>query len=159
LTAGRWTPRIRGAGSPPAARGRWDDPVLDSADAPTDDGAVVKDDDVEVEDVVDDRELLARVDDDRGLLEKLIALFFEEAPRVLAEVKRAVAAQDFPEVERAAHRMAGMLLNLAAHPASAAARSLELSARRQDLTDATTLVSQLERGVAAVSAHFTPPPR
>jgi two-component system sensor histidine kinase/response regulator len=119
----------------------------------------VKDDDEGVEDVVDDRELLARVDDDRELLDKLVELFVEESPRVLAAVARAAAAQDFPELERTAHRMAGMLLNLAAHPASAAARSLELSARRKDPAGVPALVVQLERHVAAVSAHFSPPSR
>jgi HPt (histidine-containing phosphotransfer) domain-containing protein len=133
--------------------------ALDSAGTTTDDGAVAMDDEPEVEDVVDDHELLARVDDDRALLNKLVELFFEESPRVLAMVKQAAAAQDFAEVERAAHRLSGMLLNLAAHPASAAARALEASARRQDLAEAPALIGELERRVAAVSAHFSPPPR
>jgi HPt (histidine-containing phosphotransfer) domain-containing protein len=133
--------------------------ALDSAGPTADDGAVVKDDDDGVEDVVDQRELLARVDDDRGLLDKLVELFLEESPRVLAAVARAATAQDFPELERTAHRMAGMLLNLAAHPASAAARSLERSARRKDPADVPALVVELERQVAAVAAHFSPPSR
>jgi HPt (histidine-containing phosphotransfer) domain-containing protein len=124
----------------------------------TDDGAV-KDDDEVAESEVDDHELLARVDDDRGLLDKLVQLFLEEAPRVMISIEQAVAAGDASALEQGAHRLSGMLLNLAAHPASAAARLIEASARRRELAEIPAMIADLKIHLAAVSEHFSPPAR
>jgi HPt (histidine-containing phosphotransfer) domain-containing protein len=84
-------------------------------------------------DPFDRAELLRRADGDSGLLSELVALFLAELPSAVSVLERAVEAQDAVAVARAAHSLKGALLNLAAHPASALARDLEESSRRNDL--------------------------
>jgi len=73
----------------------------------------------------DQRELLARVDNDRELLHDLLTIFKEEFPRYLQALRVAVDASDGKLVAVAAHALKGMLLNLAAGQAAAAAGRLE----------------------------------
>ena len=62
----------------------------------------------------DHGELLARVDNDRELLQDLLTIFKEEFPRHLQALHEAVDSGDGKLVAIAAHTMKGMLLNMAA---------------------------------------------
>src|SRR3954462_9975996 len=48
-------------------------------------------------------ELLARVENDRGLLRELVTIFKDEFPRHLTDLREAVARQDAPRVANASH--------------------------------------------------------
>src|SRR6266478_5977421 len=78
----------------------------------------------------DQRELLARVHNDRELLHDLLTIFKEEFPRYLQALRVAVDAGDGKLVAVAAHALKGMLLNLAAGQAAAAVGRLEQMGRR-----------------------------
>jgi CheY-like chemotaxis protein len=82
--------------------------------------------------LLDENELLERVDGDRELLLDLVELFYSDLPQRLREADAAVASGDAPEVERIAHSLAGAIGNLAAHRALAAARRLEARAAARD---------------------------
>jgi two-component system, sensor histidine kinase and response regulator len=73
----------------------------------------------------DHGELLARVGNDRELLHDLLTIFKEEFPRHLQALREAVDSGDGKLVAAAAHTLKGMLLNLAAGQAAAAAGRLE----------------------------------
>src|SRR5262249_50018279 len=70
-------------------------------------------------------ELLARVENDRELMRDLMLVFKEEFPRHSEALREAVASQDASGVVSAAHTLKGMLSNMAAGEAAAAAASLE----------------------------------
>src|SRR5258708_39979841 len=70
-------------------------------------------------------ELLARVGNDRELLHDLLTIFKEEFPRYLQALREPVHSGDGKLVAAAAHGLKGMLLNMAAGHAAAAAGRLE----------------------------------
>jgi HPt (histidine-containing phosphotransfer) domain-containing protein len=82
--------------------------------------------------IIDMAELLARVEDDRGLMRDLLLIFREEFPRHLQALRDAVNSANGEKVAAEAHALKGMLSNLAAHPAAAAAARLEQSGRDRE---------------------------
>jgi hypothetical protein len=70
-------------------------------------------------------ELLARVDNDRELLCELLELFKEESSNLLGSLKQAVSHEDMERVQTTGHTLRGMLANLSATRAAAAASRLE----------------------------------
>jgi HPt (histidine-containing phosphotransfer) domain-containing protein len=75
-------------------------------------------------------ELLVRVDNDRELLRELLVIFKGEFPRNLLALREAVESKDGNRIATAAHCLKGMLLNLAANQAAAAAARLEQLGRQ-----------------------------
>jgi two-component system sensor histidine kinase/response regulator len=92
-------------------------------------------------------EALDRVEGDRELLAELVKLFEEETPKLLAEVRDAIAKGDAKTLERAAHTIKGSAGNFGAQPASQAALDLEQLARSGDLSRATELMEAVEREI------------
>jgi two-component system, sensor histidine kinase and response regulator len=70
-------------------------------------------------------ELLARVDNDQDLLHDLLGIFKEEFPRLKPSLEAAVAAGDLKKAADVSHALKGMLANLGAERAAAAAAKLE----------------------------------
>ena len=64
-----------------------------------------------------------------GELDKLIALFLEDTPLLLARLEAAALAPDFQELREAAHSLKSSSANLGAMALSAAAKRVELGAR------------------------------
>ena len=94
------------------------------------------------EPIVNEAELLARVDNDAELLRELIAIFKVEFPRHLSELREAIGQGNLKNVRKSCHTMRGMLSNLGATRATAAAAQLEQSG---DSSDGAELKSALAR--------------
>jgi PAS domain S-box-containing protein len=90
-------------------------------------------------------ELLARVDNDRQLLQELFDLFKEDSPRHLDKLHQAVERNDSEEVASEAHMLKGMLSNLSAKPAAAAAASLERLAHEGKTVEFAASFAALEK--------------
>lgn len=90
-------------------------------------------------------ELLARVDNDTALFRELLLLFKEECPGLIRFLESAVANEEMKAVETTSHALKGMLANLSAAPAAAAALRLEQIGRERKH-------SQLGQGLAALKA-------
>jgi two-component system sensor histidine kinase/response regulator len=84
--------------------------------------------------IIDMTELLARVEDDRELMRDLLLIFKEEFPRYVQALRDAVNSMDGEKVESTAHALKGMLSNLAANPAAAAAARLEQFGRNREVS-------------------------
>jgi two-component system, sensor histidine kinase and response regulator len=102
----------------------------------------------------DERGLLELFDGDDEFLDQMLAVFFDSAPKLMAEIATAVAERDFPRISRASHTLAGVVSNFAAEEAMAAARRLEALGRQgeslpQGLAEAK---EACEQHVAALSA-------
>ena len=102
----------------------------------------------------DREQLLQRIEGDRALLVEVVELFSETGPALLEAVKSAVAVGDSVAVERAAHNLVGVLLNLAAPAAAEQARSLEALARRRDLAHAAAGIGGLEAAVRSLEGSL-----
>jgi two-component system sensor histidine kinase/response regulator len=84
--------------------------------------------------MIDMAELLARVEDDRELMRDLLLIFKQEFPAHLQALRDAVNSMDGEKVAAEAHALKGMLSNLAANPAAAAAARLEQLGRNHELS-------------------------
>jgi CheY-like chemotaxis protein/nitrogen-specific signal transduction histidine kinase len=87
---------------------------------------------------------LKRVDGDEGLLRELVELFLDDGPRVLQELRDALAAGDAARVRRAAHTLKSSAGTFGAADAGAAAERLEILARTGDLSGAPAAAAALE---------------
>jgi HPt (histidine-containing phosphotransfer) domain-containing protein len=91
-----------------------------------------------------DREAaLARVGDDEELLTELIRIFLDDYPNSLSVIDEAVAKQDPPRLEKAAHTLKGAVANFGAHAVVKEAFELERLARSGDLSLASESLSRL----------------
>ena len=107
--------------------------------------------------------ILDRVGGDEELLYEIAAIFLEEYPSLLHDIKAAVSGGDAKRLERAAHSLKGSVGNFGAHNATQAAYRLEISGRREDLRDAPKaledLVSEfrsLQPDLERLAAQHTP---
>jgi HPt (histidine-containing phosphotransfer) domain-containing protein len=96
---------------------------------------------------VDLPELLARVDNDRELLNDLLSIFKEEFPRHLCALQEAVACEDCKQAAMVSHTLKGMLSNLAVTRAATSAAQLEQLARVADKKSLKEALAAFEREV------------
>ncbi len=93
-------------------------------------------------------EALARVEGDRQLLADMAELFLEDGPKLLSEVRAAVAQHDSKALERTAHALKSSVGNFSAHPSYDAALNLEKIGRGGDMTAAEEACRLLEQELA-----------
>jgi len=86
--------------------------------------------------VVDRAALLSRLEGDASLLSEIVDLFLETAPRLMRDLKQALASKDPGRLERAAHTLKGAVANFGARPAFEAAFKMEQHGQRGDLAAA-----------------------
>lgn len=103
-------------------------------------------------DIVDRDELLERIDGDLEFLAETAAMYKEDYPRLLADIRTALARQESDTVAMAAHTLKGMASNFAAQPAAEAARAVEILGRDNDLSTAEPLVQRLEQEAHQLAA-------
>lgn len=88
---------------------------------------------------------LSRVGGDLELLQEIARLFLDDTPRMMKEIRDAMAAGDARAVERAAHSLKGCVANFGANSAFEAALAMERKGRGGDLSGIHELYAQLER--------------
>jgi two-component system sensor histidine kinase/response regulator len=98
--------------------------------------------------------LVERLGGDEALARQLAAIFVAECPRMMAAVRDAVSAGDALAIRRAAHALKGSVGNFTSQAPMTTALALEEAGRRGDLGAAATLVSSLEREVAALVEYL-----
>jgi two-component system sensor histidine kinase/response regulator len=94
--------------------------------------------------VLDIGAMLDRVGGDTDLLRELARIFREDCPKLLAEIRRAVATENAPALMQAAHTLKGAVANFGADAAREAAFRLEIMGRAGDLKPAREAVGDLE---------------
>lgn len=85
--------------------------------------------------VLDRALALDRVGGDEGLLREIAGLFLEDYPKIVENIKDAVAAKDAVGLERASHGLKGAVANFGAEPAYQAALALEKIGRSGNLAN------------------------
>ncbi len=101
---------------------------------------------------LDVRGLMQRIGGAVPLLSEILGLFHDDAPRLMGDMRDALAAGDAGRLARAAHALKGMLGNLSAAPAHRAAARLEERARGGDLAAAAAAFSSLEAELKRLDA-------
>jgi len=93
----------------------------------------------------DIEEILDRVEGDKDLVMDLLRLFREQAPRLMAEIRKCAGAGDAAGLQHAAHNFKGACANLGAHPAMKTAFALEMTGRETNLSGVNAQLADLER--------------
>jgi CheY-like chemotaxis protein/nitrogen-specific signal transduction histidine kinase/HPt (histidine-containing phosphotransfer) domain-containing protein len=106
----------------------------------------------EANDVFDVQTALASLGGRIYLLREMVAFFFEEAPRRLAEIQAGLQEQAPQAIARAAHRLKGTLVYLGATPAWQAAHDVEQASNDGDLTQAALAIHLLTGQIAQLDA-------
>jgi HPt (histidine-containing phosphotransfer) domain-containing protein len=96
--------------------------------------------------------LLERVEGDTELLREIVELFLADCPRLLDDVRSAIAADDTVALRRSAHTLKGAASNFGAAALVAAALELEAIGRGGDLGGAGPARDRLEAAGAALQA-------
>ncbi len=97
-------------------------------------------------------ELLARVDNDRELLAELFTLFQEDFPRLRNALGSAADSGDLLQMEKAAHKLKGMLANLSIEQGAELAAGAETAARAGDAQQVRQALAAFDREAAGFSA-------
>jgi CheY-like chemotaxis protein len=120
--------------------------AIDSVTTPTDGPEPKRAEPVRPEPLVDWRAALTYVGNDQQLLRDLVKIFFEECPRWLEELRRAVAVRDAVNIKRLAHNIKGAMCHFGARSAFDAALHLEEMGSEAGLEEAyTVLEEQIEK--------------
>ncbi len=99
-------------------------------------------------------ELLARVENDCELLRELIDISKVDIPRHLSLLREAVAQADMKNIQKSGHMLKGMLSNLAATRAAAAAGRLEQLGLSGDTTTLRSAIAIFESEVARLMTEL-----
>jgi HPt (histidine-containing phosphotransfer) domain-containing protein len=102
--------------------------------------------------LLDSSAILDRVGGDVDFLEEIALLFAEDCPKLLTDIRSAIAAQNAGALERAAHTLKGSVANFGAEPAREAAFRLEMLGRSGDLRPAPEVCVLLEREIERFTA-------
>lgn len=89
--------------------------------------------------------------DDPGFLRELIDVFLEDVPQRIAELERALAAQDAALFARAAHTIKGSCANFGATPLAQVALTMEKHGKAGALTNGAALLPSLKAEFAQVA--------
>ncbi len=92
--------------------------------------------------------VLKRVDGDRDLLREVAGLFFEDTPRLMTDIRKAIDCADAQALERSAHTLKGSVGNFGAKRAFELAFALEQMGRNSDFARAAEAYGQLEQQIA-----------
>ena len=95
--------------------------------------------------VLDEAQLMDRVDGDLEFLEETVAMLDEDGPALLVQIQVAVSARDAAALIKPAHALKGMVSNFCAPLAEAAARELERMGREEQLADVNAAADRARR--------------
>ena len=103
--------------------------------------------------------LLEQLDGDEALLLRLIALFHENTPRLLADIRGSIARRGSGDLARSAHALLGSFGAFGANDARRLTQQLEAQAHAENYEHSDRIFAALERETAEIHealAAFTP---
>ena len=99
-------------------------------------------------------ELLERVDNDREFLAETVDMLQTDGRALMADIDRAIAANDAPAVGRAAHALKGMISNFCAEAAQQSAFEVERLGKSGDLATAPAAAKSLAQNLQSLVAEL-----
>jgi HPt (histidine-containing phosphotransfer) domain-containing protein len=101
--------------------------------------------------VLDLEGALARFDGDKQLFVEMADILLEDAPRLVMDLRSAVAANDATAVEAHAHALKGLLAGCGGVRAARISQSLEKAGKSQMLNDSPAMMESLEDEMAVLT--------
>ena len=95
--------------------------------------------------IIDLKEVLDRVQNDRELLIELLDIFLEDCPPKINAIKEAVAKKDFLQLRDIAHSMKGASGNISAKNINASFLQIEQMAKNNDLNSIDVSLKELDK--------------
>ena len=89
--------------------------------------------------------ILARLGNDRSLLDELIDIYITDVGPLIQDLTEAIDERDAERSTRAAHSIKGLASNFGVNPVTSAALKIEKQARVGDWTEIEQSISELER--------------
>jgi two-component system, sensor histidine kinase and response regulator len=102
---------------------------------------------VSPEPILDLEGTMSRLAGDKELFVDLVGFFFEDTPRLFAELQAAVNAKDAIGIHSSAHALKGLIAGCGGVRAALAAQKIETAGRENDL-------SKIDRHFELLSAEF-----
>jgi signal transduction histidine kinase/ligand-binding sensor domain-containing protein/DNA-binding response OmpR family regulator/HPt (histidine-containing phosphotransfer) domain-containing protein len=103
---------------------------------------------------IDWAQFVSLTDGDGEFAEQLVELFIDSGDAALAQIRDALAREDWPAVGRAAHSYKGSSANIRAQAASDAAARLEQAARAGEVEQLAKLEQELRREAGRVAEYL-----
>jgi HPt (histidine-containing phosphotransfer) domain-containing protein len=103
---------------------------------------------------IDWAQFVSLTDGDGEFAEQLVELFIDSGDAALAQIRDALAREDWPAVGRAAHSYKGSSANIRAQAASDAAARLEQAARVGEVEQLAKLEQELRREAGRVAEYL-----
>ena len=100
----------------------------------------------------DEKEALARLDNDYELFNELIGIFDGEYPIWIRNISEAISESNSPQLAHHAHAIKGALANIGALKGSEKALLLELKGKNGEMDGAVEVLKELENAVSAFRA-------
>lgn len=102
------------------------------------------------EPLFDRRALLDNLGEDVELLQLMVRTFVDDTPRLIAELRGALAQGDAPAAVRASHNVKGSAANFGAAPLVRVVSAMEQTCRAGNLATAAASLAEAERLIAAL---------
>jgi len=102
--------------------------------------------------LIDRSAVLARLDGNADLLAEMAEMFLQECPRLLEQIRQAIALSDAKAVEQSAHALKGAVSNFTSDGPFQVALRLEMLGRGRDLGGVSEVHTALEREVASLNS-------
>ena len=99
---------------------------------------------------------LRRMGNDSRLFQEMIGFLSADSPKLIARAVAGYETGDWPQVERAAHTLKGLVSNFGATRATTAAANVEQSAKLADSQAVGRLLPELKRAVQELQAALEP---
>lgn len=106
------------------------------------------------EPLFDLRATLDNLDNDVEILQAIAATFVADAPRLLADLRTALADHDVTAVIRAGHSLKGSAENFGAAALIRAVKALEDASRTEDFPSAAAWLGEVDRLLAQLCAEL-----
>ena len=97
---------------------------------------------------------MLRLGNDVTLFEEFIGFYQEDYPRLLKELKDAVAKRDGDATHHASHKLKGLVVSLGATDVAAASGALERMGRAKDFSEAEDVLARLEADIEELNAEL-----
>ncbi len=95
--------------------------------------------------VFDEKQILARLSDDKALAREVVAGFLRDVPEQLRKLRQHIAARDAEAVRMLAHTLKGAAATVSAPGLAAVSLQMQEAASAQDFTRSAALLSSCER--------------
>jgi two-component system sensor histidine kinase/response regulator len=102
-------------------------------------------DKIEVDEIIDRKALMVRLNNDVELLQELIIFFLQDYHRLIHDIESAIKEKDVQILRIAAHTLKGSLGNFCANKAFGISYKLETAGIDEDLSNAESDLSELKQ--------------